>query len=91
MVQLQIMLDIKFIRENQDIIKEAARKKHIPFKVEDLVKVDTDRLEILRVVEELRSKQNATSEKITKVDATERQTLIEEMKGVKDSLKKTRR
>ena len=88
MVQLQVMLDIKFIRENQDIIKEAARKKHIPFKVEDLVKVDTDRLEILRVVEELRSKQNATSEKITKVDATERQTLIEEMKGVKDSLKK---
>ncbi|MBK9593390.1 MAG: hypothetical protein IPO32_18465 [Crocinitomicaceae bacterium] len=39
------MLDIKFIRENPDLIKEAARKKHIDFNVDELVSVDQKRLE----------------------------------------------
>lgn len=82
------MLDIKFIRENTDIIKSAATKKHIPFNVDELVAVDTKRLLILREVEELRAKQNTTSEEITKVDQAKRQSLIEEMKQVKESLKK---
>jgi seryl-tRNA synthetase len=89
MVHYTIMLDIKFIRENQDIIKEATRKKHLSFNVEDLVKADTRRLEILRGVEELRAKQNATSDQITKVDASQKATLIAEMKEVKDKLKKS--
>jgi seryl-tRNA synthetase len=82
------MLDIKFIRENIDIIKAAAEKKHIAFNVDDLVASDTKRLEILKKVEELRAQQNVASDAITKASALERQDLITSMKQVKDDLKK---
>ena len=53
------MLDIKFIRDNSDLIKLAAEKKRIDFDIASLVKADDDRLSLLKVVEDLRSKQNA--------------------------------
>jgi seryl-tRNA synthetase len=34
------MLDIKFIRENKDIVALGAKKKHVDFDVEELIKVD---------------------------------------------------
>ena len=50
------MLDIKFIRENKDLIKEAARKKRIQFDVERLLAVDEKRRMLIREVDELRQK-----------------------------------
>ncbi|MEK7143238.1 MAG: serine--tRNA ligase, partial [Patescibacteria group bacterium] len=47
------MLDIKFIKENADLIKEAARKKHIKFDVDGLLQIDETRLETLSLVENL--------------------------------------
>lgn len=83
------MLDIKFIRENKDLIKEAARKKHLDFDVEGLLAIDETRLEILSKVENLRNQQNKFSEIIPSItDADERETKISEMKGVKDELQK---
>ena len=55
------MLDIKFIRENKDIIKEGAKKKHIEVDIENLLSVDEKRLEILSRVEFLRGEQNKVS------------------------------
>lgn len=81
------MLDIKFIRENTDLIKHAATKKRINFNVDDLVEIDSKRLEILKEVEELRAKQNTASEAIAKVEGEERNTLIEGMRSVKEELK----
>ncbi len=81
------MLDIKFIRENSDLIKLAATKKHMSFNVDDLIAADSKRLELLKVVEDLRAKQNAASDAITKAQALERTTLIDEMRNVKESLK----
>lgn len=81
------MLDIKFIREQTDLIKAAAIKKHLSFNVDDLVACDTKRLEILKVVEELRAEQNAASDAISKADGSERQGLIDSMRRVKDDLK----
>ncbi|MDB5260432.1 MAG: serS [Candidatus Nomurabacteria bacterium] len=52
------MLDIKFIRENADLIKAAAVKKHLSFNVDDLVVIDTKRLAILKEVEEARAELN---------------------------------
>src|SRR3989344_23008 len=81
------MLDIKFIRDNKDLVAEAARKKHINFDVETLLAVDTRRLEILAKVEEMRARQNKASKDITAAkDATLRQSLIGEMKALKDEL-----
>ncbi len=82
------MLDIKFIREQTDLIRAAASKKHLSFNVDDLVACDEKRLAILRAVEDLRAKQNAASEEVQKADAAARALLIESMKQVKDELKK---
>lgn len=81
------MLDIKFIRENSELVKEAARKKHIKFDVQELLAADEKRLNILREVEDMRAKQNAASDNIAKIqDSQQRQQAIEEMKKLKENL-----
>jgi seryl-tRNA synthetase len=52
------MLDIKFIREHKDFIKEAARKKRISFDVDALVDVDDKRKTILASIENKKAEQN---------------------------------
>ncbi|MEZ0208979.1 MAG: serine--tRNA ligase, partial [Candidatus Paceibacterota bacterium] len=81
------MLDIKFIREQSDLIRAAAEKKRLSFNVDDLIASDTKRLELLKVVEDLRAKQNAASEGIANANAGERQALIDSMREVKDEMK----
>ena len=82
------MLDIKFIRENADLVKEAARKKHLSFNVDELIDADQKRLEVLSLVESLRTEQNAVSDKMTQIsDATEREQLISNMRELKEHLK----
>lgn len=81
------MLDIKFIRENSELIALAAKKKHIAFNVQELIDIDVKRLGILRAVEELRSKQNTANSAMTKATAFERADLIEKMRLVKEELK----
>lgn len=81
------MLDIKFIRENADLIKEAARKKHIDFDVNNLLKIDKDRLEVLQKVEALRGEQNKASEDIVRMsDAIAKESLKSKMKTLKEEL-----
>lgn len=83
------MLDIKFIRENKDLVKAGATKKHIDFDVDKLISVDDRRKEILALVEEKRSEQNSVSEKIVKTeDQNLKSTLIAEMKVLKEELQK---
>lgn len=82
------MLDIKFIRENSDLIKDATTKKRLSFNVDELVTLDTSRLEILKLVEDLRAEQNRASDAITKATNEERNGLIDSMRRVKEDLKK---
>jgi seryl-tRNA synthetase len=81
------MLDIKFIRENKDLIKEAARKKRIDFDVEALIVVDDKRREAMTAAEGKRSEQNTASEAIARATTPEeRQALIDSMQQVKKDL-----
>ncbi len=81
------MLDIKFIRENKDIIKAGAKKKHIEVDVDALLSADEKRLELLSRVEFLRSEQNKMNNSIaTEKDTALRSQMISEMKMVKDEL-----
>ncbi len=82
------MLDIKFIRENKDIIALGAAKKRMSFDIDKLIAVDDKRLEILKAVEALRAEQNRTSLMIgNNLDLAEKQQLIEEMSILKEDLK----
>jgi seryl-tRNA synthetase len=81
------MLDIKFIRQNSDIVKDAARKKHVAVDIDRLIALDDERLQLLQKVEEKRAEQNNASKEIpTITDATLRAQKIEEMKVVKDDM-----
>jgi seryl-tRNA synthetase len=83
------MLDIKFIRENKDLIEAAAVKKHIKFDVSELISIDDKRKELLVLTENKKAEQNKFSEQIVKVaNPAEREPLIAEMKIVKDALMK---
>lgn len=83
------MLDIKFIRENKDLVAAAAKKKHIDFNVEELISADDKRRTMLAGIEKKRAAQNVASEKISQAkDAAERNRLIAEMKVVKSEMEK---
>jgi len=81
------MLDIKFIRENSELVAEAARKKRITFDVKELLTSDDVRLALLLEVETMRAKQNTVSDEVAKTqDPVKRNELIAEMKVLKETL-----
>lgn len=82
------MLDIKFIRDNLDLVKEAARKKHITVDLDRLAAIDDQRKEIQTKAEAKRAEQNAMSEKIAAAAGSDRDGMIASMKAVKDELAK---
>lgn len=82
------MLDIKFIRENKEIIQAGAKKKHIEFDVEELIKLDDQRRATLSTVERMRTEQNSYTEKIVRtLNESDKQRFIGEMQELKEKLK----
>lgn len=81
------MLDIKFIKENKDLVKAAATKKNITIDVDKLVKLDDERLELLRDIESLRAEQNTASATIGQSEGAERESAIAAMRTLKEGLK----
>ncbi len=74
------MLDIKFIRQNPDLVKKSAKDKGVKVDIDRLLEVDKKRREIIQAVEDMRSKKNAASEQIGKTkDEHEKKTIILEM------------
>lgn len=55
------MLDIQFIRDNTDIIKRGARKKHIDVDIDRLVELDDKRRQLQSEVDDMRSQRNQLS------------------------------
>lgn len=82
------MLDIKFIRENLDIVKMAAQKKHMDVDLDRLVSVDDSRREVLSRMETKKAEQNRVSEEIAQADNEKRQELITQMQALKTEIQK---
>jgi len=81
------MLDISFIRDNQELIKEAARKKHIEFDVSELVSIDDERRKIQRELDDMRAEHNKISDEVGRSrEEHVRRELIEKSKEAKDKL-----
>ena len=58
------MLDIRFIRENLDIVRTALENRNSKFDLDALVKLDDERKKILVDVEALRARQNKANDEI---------------------------
>ena len=82
------MLDIKFIRENKDLVIAGAKKKRIDIDIEQLLKLDDKRRELQKSIDDKRAEQNNASQAIASAATPEaRQELIARMQGVKDAMK----
>ncbi len=82
------MLDIKFIRENKEVVQAGAKKKHVNINIDELIDLDDKRKEKLSSIEKKRAEQNLISEKIPSATPEDRQRMIDDMKIVKDALQK---
>ena len=58
------MLDIKFIREHADEVKQNLVNRHNPFDLDKVLELDGKRRELLQETEALKSEKNAESKKI---------------------------
>lgn len=79
------MLDIRFIRENLELVKAGAVKKHIAVDLDRLLVVDDKRRELMTAVEAARAKQNQASAKIPSASPVEKEQLLREMKVIKEA------
>jgi seryl-tRNA synthetase len=82
------MLDIKFIKDNPELIKEAARKKHLVVDIDALLALEDKRLKMLSEIETLRARQNRASEDIVKqgIDDNAKAKIKGDMKLLKQGL-----
>lgn len=78
------MLDIKFIRENKDLVQASAKNKGYDLSIDKLIEVD-DRRRVLQVeVDELRTKRNTLSASMQ--GGRPEDSVIEEVKQLKEKL-----
>src|SRR3990167_676583 len=77
------MLDIKFIRENADIVKMDATKKKIKVDIDRLLALDDERRLRMTSLETKKAEQNKVSSEIQSADDSRRATLIASMQALK--------
>jgi seryl-tRNA synthetase len=84
-----IMLDIKFIRENPDLVKKAVTDKQLTgtVDIDHLLEIDSKYSDTLKKVETYRSLKNKLSKAIAEVEPKEREKLIKESAAGKEALK----
>lgn len=87
------MLDIKFIRENIELIEAGARKKRIDFDIKNLIAIDDRRRSLTQSLDEKRATQNKVSEEVAKLgmegNIAEKRRLIKEMQPLKEKIQKS--
>ena len=76
------MLDIKFIRENPDKVKEACKNKQVEIDIDKLLELDEKKRKALSVFESLKAEQNKISKQR---DLKENQ--IKKAKELKEKIK----
>jgi seryl-tRNA synthetase len=82
------MLNIKFIRENPELVKQGIKNKNEKDRVDELLALDEKRRKIIAEVEELKAKKNQVSAKIPQMKKAGEDTtqIIAEMKTVSDKI-----
>ena len=83
------MLDLAFIRNHPDVVKEAARVKYNTLDIDYLLEIDRQVLDLQHQVEESRAEQNQISKRVQQAgkDKELRDTLIAEGKELAEQIK----
>jgi seryl-tRNA synthetase len=81
------MLDIKYIRENKEKVKEACRNKKIDFDVDYLLDLDSKRRELLQLIERKNAMKNQANQMIKEAKTQkQREMLIGQMRELDRNL-----
>lgn len=83
------MLDVKFVRQNPEIVQEALRKRHVDIKLDRFLSLDENRRIALQKMEDMKAKNNKVSQEVGRMkkageDASE---VMAEMKELKVAIK----
>ncbi len=81
------MLDSKFIRENPDLIREAAQNKKFEVDVDRILALDEKRRALIHESETLRAKQKQGSKDLGKLKGDDKQAALEELKQMSERFK----
>ena len=76
------MLDIKYIRDNIEKIKDVAKNKNIDLDFDKLLKLDDKRKALTQKIEELRSEKNSVGKQIPTMNDSEKANALQKMKEV---------
>jgi seryl-tRNA synthetase len=83
------MLDIRFIRENEALVREAIALKRSDFDVDAFLQLDRERLTLLQELEELKSLKNDINDLIARAASPEeRAEVIEKGKEIKEKIER---
>ncbi len=80
------MLDIAFIRNNPEVVKEGVRKKRMKVDIDEILSIDTDIRFLKTEVETLRADRNRISKDVSRADGPQRDELISQIRFIKESL-----
>jgi len=81
------VIDLRFIRENPDVVKEGARKKRFEVDVDRILELDEQLRGLGQEVDALRQAAKQAGKKIAKASPEERAGLLEQQKTEKATLK----
>jgi|TARA_Y100001960_G_C14483993_1_gene733302 seryl-tRNA synthetase len=76
------VLDIKIIRENPEMVQDISNKRNLKLDVQEFLKLDTKKRELIVKVDELRALKNKVSKEIPTLSNEEKPAKIAEMKQV---------
>ena len=78
------MLDLKFVRENTDMVQAMLRDRHSDTDASEFTRLDEQRRKLLAEVESLKARRNAVNQEITalKKAGQDAGDLINQMKSV---------
>jgi len=81
------VLDLKFIRQNPDLVRAGAEKKRIPCDVDRILTLDEESRGLGVRVDELRQRQKSAGKAIAQASSEERSALVAEQGTLKSELK----
>ncbi|WP_088226338.1 serine--tRNA ligase [Desulfosporosinus sp. FKB] len=83
------MLDLKFVRSNPDLVKEALQKRHVSISLDHFLEQEEERRRLLFEIETLKARRNAVSEEVgrLKKKGEDAEALVLEMREVGQTVK----
>jgi seryl-tRNA synthetase len=83
------MLDIDFVRNHPDIVKKAIADKNIGLDLDEFISLDGKRRQLIKNIDDLRCRQNDFNKKVIRLQGSEKQSALDDIKAVSINLKES--